>query len=171
MSMQHKSAAAALALLLGLAVNVVRADTVLVSDTTLVSGSESSVYSFVAPAAGTVSIQIDNLDWPQPLSSLSFMLATTSQVVSSWSDPGTPEGMTLTFQVPAGGRYFADVIAQAGGTLDLGVYSLAIDFCPTSTVVPLPATGGLLLTGIVAVLVLRRLRRPASRAEADAAPV
>lgn len=159
------------ALLLGLGLSSARADSVLLNDTTLVSGSESSVFSFQAPGPGTVTVELTNLDWPQPLSSLSFLAGNASHVMSSWteSDPGSPGSANLTFQVAAGGRYFADVIAQAGGSLDLGVYSMCIKFSPPTSTVPLPASGGLLLIGIATMVALRRtLRRQPVRAEAFA---
>ncbi len=132
-----------------------RAESVLLADTTLVSGSQSAVFSFQAPGPGTLSVEITNVDWPQMLSSLSFMATNGSQVLASWSDTVSQSQGSLSFQV-AGGRYFADIMATAGGTLDLGVYSLCIQFKPTSPV-PLPATAVLLLTGLLAALVLRRV--------------
>jgi hypothetical protein len=162
---------AAAGLLLGLGANIARADAVLLNDTTLVSGSESAVFAFQAPGPGTVTVELTNVDWPQPLSSLSFMAGSANHVMSSWSesDPGSPGSANLTFQVAAGGRYFADVIAQAGGSLDLGVYSMCIKFTPPTSAVPLPASGGLLLIGIATMLALRRtLRRAPLCAEAVA---
>ena len=130
-----------------------RADMVLLSDTTLVTGTESSVYSFNAPGPGTVTVQLTSLAWPQALNSLSFMASTPSQVLSWWSDPSSqpatgPQG--LTFQVNGAGTYFADVTAAAGGALDLGVYSLSLTFTPAGTV-PLPPSG-LLLAGALALI-------------------
>src|SRR5215469_4261919 len=89
-----------------------RADMVLLSDTTLVTGTESSVYSFSAPGPGMVTVQLTSLAWPQALNSLTFMASTPSQVLSWWSDPSSlpatgPQG--LTFQVNSAGNYFADV--------------------------------------------------------------
>jgi hypothetical protein len=136
---------------------VAQASTVLLGDTTLVTGSETSVYSFEAPGPGTLSIQLTNLDWPQALSSLSFLAATPNHVLSSWSDPGTM--FTQSIQLAAGGRYFADVMATAGGPLDLGAYSLCMTFTPTGSTVPLPSSGLLLLGGLAGILALMRRRR------------
>lgn len=137
-----------------LAAPVTHAESVLLSDTTLVSGSQSAVFSFQAPGPGTLSIQLTDIDWPQTLSSLSFMATSGNQVLASWSDSASQSAVTLSFQV-TGGHYFADVLATAGGALDLGVYSLCIQFNPTSPV-PLPATGGLLLAGLAAFILIRR---------------
>lgn len=158
--MRVKQAVGVLGVLLALGLGTAHAESVLLTDTSLVSGSESSVFSFETPGAGTVSVQLTNLDWPQPLYSLSFLAATPTHVMASWADPGSPTGVNLTFQVPSGGRYFADVMAQAGGSLDLGVYSMCIKFTPSTPTVALPASGVLLLTGILAMLALRaRARR------------
>ena len=161
------------------------AETVLVSNTSLVAGSQSSVYSFQAPGPGTVVAQVTNVDWPQTLNSLSFTASSASQVMASWSDPPSQTSQTLSFQVAgpgfatgeeakqvknaiflwkvhqpqdfgrrsavqvAGpGMYFANVMAAAGGPLDLGVYSLLISFAPAVPVPP-PSAGWLLLSGIL----------------------
>jgi len=138
---------------------VAQASTVLISDTTLVSGSETAVFSFEAPGPGTVSVQLTNLDWPQALSSLSFMSATASRIVSPWAnaDSGT---WGLSFQVAGPGAYFADIMAVAGGPLDLGAYSFSLNFTPAAPV-PLPASGTLLLGGLAGLIGLILWRRGA----------
>lgn len=143
------------------------ADSVLLSDSNLVSGSQSSVFSFEAPGPGTVSVQITNVAWPQTLNSLSFVATTANHVLSSWSMSGAPPptstSQTLFFQVASGGSYFADVAASAGGPLDLGVYSLSVTFAPATSPVPLPGAAWLLLAGIMALLALSKFaqQRPA----------
>lgn len=135
-------------ILCALLATVAQASTELLADTTLVSGSQSAVFSFNISGPGTVSVQLTNLDWPQALSSLSFMAGTASQVLSSWSGPGSAQ--SLSFQVATGGSYFADVMAAAGGPLDLGAYSLSIAFTPAAPV-PLPPSGALLLVGALGI--------------------
>lgn len=154
--------AALLGLLLGVShATTSSADSVLLSDSNLVSGSESSVFSFQAPGPGTVSVQITNVAWPQTLNSLSFMAATASQVLSSWSMSGAPPptstSQTLYFQVAQAGSYFADVAATAGGPLELGVYSLSLTFTPATSPVPLPEAPWLLITGLLALLAVFHL--------------
>ena len=157
-------AAALVGLLLGVAhASISSADSVLLSDSNLVSGSESSVFSFQAPGPGTVSVQITNVAWPQTLNSLSFMAATASQVLSSWSmsgaAPTTSTSQTLYFQVAKGGSYFADVAATAGGPLELGVYSLSLTFTPATSPVPLPGAAWLLIAGLATLLAVFHLTR------------
>jgi hypothetical protein len=53
--------------------------------------------------------------------------------------------------------YFADIVATAGGPLDLGVYSLSIKFVSATTPVPLPSAAWLLLAGLGALLAWWRL--------------
>ena len=94
------------------------ADTMLLSSTTMVSGSESATYSFNAPGDGTVTAELTNLGWPDQLSALSFDATTATDSVSSWSVQGAAQ--TETFQV-APGDYFAHITAAASGPLDLGL--------------------------------------------------
>jgi len=166
--LRRRSLAVPAALLLcTMAVSAARADMVLLGDTTLVTGQRASVYSFKAPAAGTVTVQLTNLAWPEALSSLSFMATDGSQVLSSWSAPSSPAGpstQTMMFQVSGSGAYFADVMATAGGPLDLGLYSLSLNFAPAGSV-PLPSSGGLLAVALVLLLGLLWGRRPVDMAE------
>jgi hypothetical protein len=144
----------AVLLLCALVASVAQASTVLIANTTLVSGSETAILSFEAPGPGTVSVQLTNLDWPQALSSLSFMASTANQVLSSWSDASS-----RSFQVAGSGTYFADVMAVAGGSLDLGAYSLSLTFTPAAAPVPLPSSGALLLGAVAAIIGLMLWRR------------
>ena len=166
--LRRRSLAAPVTLLAcAIAVPAARADMVLLGDTTLVSGQRASVYSFSAPTAGTVTVQLTNLAWPEALSNLSFLATTGSQVLSSWSaasPPAGPSTQTMTFQVSGSGTYFADVMATAGGPLDLGLYSLSLNFAPAGSV-PLPSSGGLLAVALVLLLGLLWGRRPADMAE------
>lgn len=127
------------------------ADTMLLADTTLVTGSESAVYSFVAPTAGTVTATLMNQNWPTPLSALSFAATSASSVISAWSAPVIE---AESFQVGAG-TYFAHVNATASGPLDLGLYSLNLSFAPAGTV-PLPSSDWMLLGATLALFGLVR---------------
>ena len=144
-----------------------RAGNQVLADTTLVSGSSSEVFSFQASGPGVATVQLTNVDWPQNLTSMNFLAGSPGQVLSQWSDPPAAGTTTqvLSFLVPSGGTYFADVSATAGGNLDLGVYSLAIYFTPNA--VPLPGSGWLLLGAVligIALLFVQRSRRGAAAA-------
>jgi hypothetical protein len=138
-----------LGLLCLVAASEVRAD-MLISQTTLVTGSESTVDSFTVPTAGSVTVELSNLPWPQALSSLSFTATSANQVLSSWSTQGTSvESLQL-----GPGTYFAHIGATTAGPLDLGLYSLTLSFQPTT--VPLPSSGGMLGIALLVLLGLTR---------------
>jgi hypothetical protein len=140
-----------LALLLlgmGLRVPQAAASMVMMAETSLVTGSESSVYSFTAPGPGTITVQLSNLAWPETLSSLTFTATTADKVLGSWQAPSGAE--TDSFQV-TGGTYFAHVNATADGLLDLGLFSVYCVFTPAAPPVPIPSTVWLLLGAVVAL--------------------
>jgi hypothetical protein len=155
-----------LALLLGalFGAQPAQAESVVLAETGLIVGGETADFSMNLPSAGTVSIELTDLGWAAPLSSLTFSVTTANSVLDSMSGPGD-----TTFNVSSGGAYFAHVGAQAQGALDLGVYSLDVLFNPQGSTVALPASIWLLLGGLVAVASLAQLVRPMS-AEGMAAP-
>ncbi len=132
-----------------------RADSILLAQTTLVSGTESTVDFFTAPTAGTVTVNLQSLNWPTALNALSFSATSATQVFAAFDGIGLASE-TATFDVGAG-TYFAHIVASAGGALDLGLYSLMMTFTPA---VPLPPTGWLLLTGLFVLAGLARSVRP-----------
>jgi hypothetical protein len=131
------------------------ADSILLAQTTLVSNTESTVDSFTAPTAGTVTVSLQSLNWPAALSALSFSATSANQVLASLNGTGLASD-SATFDVGAG-TYFAHVAATAGGPLDVGLYSMLMTFAPT---VPLPSSGWLLLTGMFVLVGLARAVRP-----------
>ena len=138
-----------------------RADSILLAQTTLVNGTVSTVDSFTAPTAGTVTVNLQSLNWPASLNALSFSATSASQVLASWNGTGILSD-TASFDVAAG-TYFTHIIATAGGTLDLGLYSMWLSFTPSGgpPPIPLPASGWMLLTGMFVLAGLARVtRRP-----------
>jgi hypothetical protein len=133
------------------------ADTMLISDTTLVRGSSSAVFSFDAPTAGMVTATLSNLPWPNSLTALNFAATTSTDVISSWSAlDSSNETKSESFLVGPG-TYFAHIMANASttGGLNLGLYSLNLTFSPN--VVPLPASDWMLLTGVLVLFGLTRV--------------
>jgi hypothetical protein len=131
----------------------VHADQILIAQTSMISGTVSTVDSFTAPGTGTVTIQLANIPWPAALSSLSFFASSATQVVASGTVPppnGPISGTILdSFQVTPG-TYFAHITGTAApGSFDLGLYSMQVSFAPA---VPLPATAWLLVGGLVMLL-------------------
>ena len=132
------------------------ADTVLLAQSTMVVGTESTTDTFVAPTAGTVTVNLNSFGWAAPLSALSFSASSATQVLASWNSTGVTSD-TATFNVGAG-SYFANIMATAtAGGLDMGLYSLRMTFTPA---VPLPSSGWLLLTGMFVLAGLARAVRP-----------
>lgn len=130
-----------------------RADMVLLADTTMVTGTQSAVFSFTAPSAGTITANLQNLNWQIPLSSLTFSATSGPNVMSSWD---ATVSKVETFQVTAG-NYFAHILATTGASDDVGLYSLNLSFTPSA--VPLPASSWLLVTGIFGMFLFSRTRR------------
>lgn len=132
--------------------------------TTMVFGSAADTYSMTAPSAGTITAQVSSVPWPTPLSALSFNLSDASNVINpqgpstaqSFNAADTSGQQLETYQVGAG-TYFAHVMATAGGSLNLGLYSVLFTFTPSA--VPLPAAAGMLMIGFMVFFALRRTLR------------
>jgi hypothetical protein len=148
------------------------ADSLLLAQTTLVSGSTHVTDSFTTTTAGTVKVTVQDLSgqWlNSPLSALSFAANSATQLLASFNATNTTSD-SATFDVGAG-TYFANIMATAGGTLNLGLYSLMLTFTPNSgpPPVPLPASDWMLLSGMFVLAGLLRVVRPLeSRATAEA---
>jgi hypothetical protein len=143
----------ALAIICMTPVTQARADMMLLADTTLVTGTQSAVFSFTAPGAGTITATLDNLNWQKPLSSLSFSATSATNVVSTWDATGS---MVETFNV-TGGNYFAHILATTADAMDVGLYSLNLSF--SANAVPLPASSWMLVAGIFGMFLFSRARR------------
>jgi hypothetical protein len=130
-------------------VNTARADSLVLAQSTLISGTESTSDSFTITAPGTVTVELQNLPWPQTLSSLSFMATNGTQVLSDWS---TTSSNTQSFAVTPG-TYFANISGTTAGALDLGLYSISITF-QSGAPVPLPASLWLLASSLLVLVAL-----------------
>jgi hypothetical protein len=152
---------------------VAYADEVLLkAATTLVYGSSSDTYSMTAPSAGTITAQVSGFQWPASLSALSFNMSDASNIINPETlssaqavhASDTTGSQFETYQVGAG-TYFAHVLATAGGSLNLGLYSVMFTFTPSA--VPLPATAGMFLFGVMVFFALRRTLRQGATIEAS----
>ena len=129
-----------------------QAEVVLLEQSGLISGSQSFVFDVMAPSAGTVSVKLANLAWPERLASVSFAFTTATSVLQR-----LPEASSLSFGISSPGAYYAHVAGVAQGALDIGLYSLRITFeAGAVPPVPLPAALWLLLSGLGALTI--RLR-------------
>src|ERR1700722_12753731 len=133
------------------------ADSVLLSQSTMVVGAESTTDTFTAPSAGTVTVNLTTFGWAAPLSALSFSASSATQVLASLSATGVTSD-TATFNVGPG-SYFANIMATASGAMDMGLYSMRLTFNAPPPV-PLPSSGWLLLTGMFVLAGLARAVRP-----------
>jgi hypothetical protein len=126
----------------------------LYSGSGFLEGTQSFTDSFSVSSPGTLTVTLANVGWPAPLSSLNMLVSSPSGALGPEMSAGTS-----TFNVLAG-----DVSAQwfgtAQGALNAGVYSLEIQFQPSTSgaVVPLPTSIALLLSGIGLLIWQRKTR-------------
>ena len=128
------------------------ADTVLYDQSGFVAGQQSFSQSFDLDTPGMLTVTLQNVSWPQQLSSLDLLLSNSQGSIAPEMGAGS-----ASFKVDSGtlfAQWFGT--AQTGG-LNLGVFALKIEFAPT--MVPLPASISLFLSGL-ALLVWQRRNRP-----------
>jgi hypothetical protein len=135
------------------------ADTVLYDGSGFMRGTQSFTDTFNVTGPGTLTVTLSNIAWPQQLASLNFLLSSANGAMGPEMSAGSD-----SFDITAGGNVFAQWFGTAQGPLDVGVYSLKIDFHPLAggggTPVPLPASAVLLLSGLGLLLWQRRARAP-----------
>jgi len=123
----------------------------ILQETPLVQGALATATPFSVTGPGMVTVTLSDIVWPDRLASLTIAATTPNAVLASLSGPGT-----VSFKVTGAGVYDAVVGAVAGSSsfLNLGWYSLNIDFAPA---VPLPQSAWLLLSALAALwLAVRR---------------
>jgi hypothetical protein len=109
------------------------AETVLMSQSTMVSGTFSSVHSFTTSQAGTLTLRLENIAWPEQLAALSCNLYGKDNLLGSLSTTGE-----IHLELAGPGTFFSHLFAQSGGALDVGLFSIKVSFDPAAPV-PLPA--------------------------------
>jgi hypothetical protein len=151
-----------------------RADSVLLDQSGFIVGTQSFVKSFYISQPGTLVVTLSNVDWPAPLASLSMLVTSTGGALSPELGLGVGAGTaraaasasatgdTERFQVGPG-MVYTQWYGSAQGALDAGVYGMKVDFIPAGqTVVPLPRSIALLLSGLALLPLLGRGRRQLS---------
>ena len=142
----------------------------LLSQSGLINGRQSFVFAMNVATAGTLQVQLADLNWQGKLSDLSFSVVDSNgQLMQS---DGRPKALAASvalaastpaqkfYEVTAPGTYFAYVSGSAlGSRYGLGVYSLEATFESSVAPVPLPAGALLLLSGIGALGAALRRRR------------
>jgi len=120
---------------------------------TMVSGIQSNRYEFNAPGPGTLSVTLTDMTWPERLTSL------TADLYSPTSVLGKVGGdQSVNFEINSQGLFAAVIFATAGNNLGLnmGSFSVSIDYRTSAPEVPLPPAVTALLTGL-ALLGLARV--------------
>jgi hypothetical protein len=120
----------------------------------LVSGSHTTLDSFLVPYAGMLTISLSDLAWPNSFAVLSLALTDSHATLGRLTAPGV-----LNFDVSTPGQFFAFVFGQAQGPLNIGLYSLNVSLTPAVAAVPLPAAVWLLFSGIAGLSSFRRRLR------------
>ena len=119
-----------------------RADSVLYDSVNFVNGKQAFVQSFAITTPGTVTVTLDTVPWLDTVQDLTFFFTSAAGVVGSPMPTGTE-----SFDISAG-TYYAHWFGEARGQYNLGVDELKIEFHPSVTAVPLPASFLLLLGGL-----------------------
>jgi hypothetical protein len=120
------------------------ADQVLADGSGFLRGTQSFAETFNLPTAGTLTVTLTNVAWPEQLASLNLVLSSTNGILG----PEMGTGMSQ-FIIGSGGNVTAQWFGTAQGPLDAGVYSMKIEFLPAGGIaVPLPTTIILFLSGL-----------------------
>jgi hypothetical protein len=119
-----------------------------INSSIVVKGSSLIVNELALPSAGTLTIKLSDIKWPDTLQSLTFMV---TDLKNTWNamDPTTGN---LLINIDGPTQLFAAVFARSQSEGMYGLYNLRADFAP----VPLPAGVWLLLSGLGAIGIRKR---------------
>jgi hypothetical protein len=112
-------------------------------------------YTFMLSGPGTLSVSLKDLSWPtSSLTDLSFTANSATGVLGQFNGAGM-----ASYAITGAGTFYAYVTGEAtnpvnGPAYGAGVYTLDINFTPS--VVPLPASLGLMLAALLGFAVLQR---------------
>jgi hypothetical protein len=130
-----------------------------------VGSEESTVLSLNTTGAGTVTVNVNDFEWPVALQSLSFSFANDSQVLQAQTQANPQKDFTISYNVGGAGAFFAQISAIAGASQfaafpAIGAYSLDVTFTPQQvTAAPLPPAVWLLVTGLLGLAGVAVARR------------
>jgi hypothetical protein len=123
----------------------------LVQSSVMVSGNYSNMFSMNVSGPGVLTVRLENISWPERLAKLDCAIYSSDGLLKSLTD--TTE---WKFETTGPGLFYASVLAAAGGSLNLGLFSINCSFEPGGAVVPLPA-GVWLLASVLGLFALRRV--------------
>ena len=113
----------------------------------VVKGTSLIVNELALPSAGTLTIKLADIKWPDTLQSLSFLV---TDLKDSWTTLDNAGNLLVNVSGPT--QLFAAVFARSQSDSAYGLYNLRASFSP----VPLPAAVWLMLSGLGAIGWIRR---------------
>lgn len=141
--------------------NQARADQVLYSGVGILQGTQSFTDSFNLTSPGALTVSLANIALPSQLASLSLLLTSANGTLLGQETAPANGGFSVdsqTFNIIQPGNITAQWFGTAvPGGLNTGVYGLEIKFAAGS-VVPLPTSVALLLSGLGLLVWQRRAR-------------
>lgn len=120
------------------------ADMLLVNKNVMVTAPSVPIAeTLTLTSAGTLTMTVTDLAWPQALAALSFAITDSTHALLTADAAGS-----LIYQVTSPMTLFANVFATPNAASNAGLYHLSVSFAP---VVPLPAAVWLLFSGLFGV--------------------
>jgi hypothetical protein len=122
---------------------VAGADTVIYDSASVVEGQQGFVEPFDITTPGSLTMTISNIPWLDVVTDLTSYLSTTSGVIGTTMYAASTESVNVE-----PGTFYAHWFGNAQGAYDEGVLGVDIQFQPSYSTVPLPASLLSLLSGL-----------------------
>ncbi len=130
------------------------ANPTLFSQSQVVWANQPNVDAFNISGAGQLTLSLDAYVIPNTLSNLQFGV---TDLASTSVNLGGPRTLTLSLTGPQ--TVYLDVFGSGSGAAGIGIYNVTAKFISATSAVPLPASGLLLLSGLVSGVGLAFARR------------